>query len=60
MSKLFLTLIATIALAVAACGPGADPGTPGDPALDTPLPGDPGLGTPLPGDPGTDPLAPTP
>ncbi len=52
MNKLIMTLIAAIALAVAACGPGADPGAPGDPAFDTPMPGDPGT---VPGDPGTEP-----
>lgn len=52
MKKLFLALIASLALAVAACGPGADqPGT--QPGFDTPMPGDPGT---MPGDPGTDPV----
>jgi hypothetical protein len=51
MKKLFLALIASLALAVAACGPGADqPGT--QPGFETPMPGDPGT---MPGDPGTDP-----
>ena len=55
MSKLIMTLIAALALAVAACGPAGDPGTPGDPLLDTPaplVPGDPG------GSPATDPFDP--
>jgi hypothetical protein len=52
MKKLFLALIASLALAIAACGPGADPGVPGDPGA--PPPGDPGT-EPVPGDPGTEP-----
>jgi hypothetical protein len=56
MKKLFLALIASLALAVGARGPGADqPGT--QPGFETPMPGDPGT---MPGDPapGGDPVAP--
>ncbi len=56
MTRLILIIIATLALTVAACGPGT-PGTtpattPGGDGLGTPLPG---LDTPPAGEPGTSP-----